>query len=140
MECRFALLAEGANQTADRRLNILGVFEGVSVPKTPATLSRAVLVVRLRVMASEVGQPHRVEVVFITGDGLPLWQASADIRVEKGQGMHGNVDLLIPCENLALPRAGEYRFDVKINGETSNSDCVLRVFEEQRTLGLESQE
>ncbi len=119
MEIDLVLLADAATIDAGGKLNILGVFDRISVPKFPAKHPHAALVLRFSASMHEGGS-HTVEIVLKDPDGKELMNVNGDLHVGPGGPLAGG-QILVPqvlnMGGLVFPKAGQYSFDVRIDGE-----------------------
>ena len=119
MEIDLALLADAATVDASGKLNILGVFDRISVAKFPANHPHISLVLRFSASMDEGGS-HRVEIVLEDPDGKEMIHLNGDIQVGPGPGMAGGqirVPQVLNIGRLVFPRAGRYAFQVLLDGE-----------------------
>src|SRR3989304_4448773 len=104
--CDSAFISQGTNS-----LNIIGIFDRIGATKFPAIHQRIVIVTN---MAGDVGE--YIQVITLknksTGDKLAELSGKLNINVigQKAQFI-GNFF------NIVFPSAGEYIFEVSINGQ-----------------------
>jgi hypothetical protein len=128
MEVDLALLADAATIDSSGKLNILGVFDRISVKQFPARHGRVCLVLRFRAGLQEVGR-HEVEIVLRDPEGGELVRADGNLQLGGGPGsaFEGiRVPQVLNFDGLVFEGAGRYAFDVKVDGE-HHASIPLRV-------------
>lgn len=123
MEIDLALLADAATIDVSGKLNILGIFDRISVPSFPTSHPHLALVFRLSASMDESGQ-HRVEIILRDPDGeeAKMPPIRGDLQVRPGQGGgFGQTRIRIPqvvnIDRLRFEKAGKYTFHVSVDGE-----------------------
>lgn len=119
MEIDLALLADAATIDASGKLNILGVFDRISVARFPASHPHVSLVFRFSATMAESGK-HRVEIVLKDPDGKELLHLNGDLQVAPGGGPAGGqirVPQVLNIDRLVFAKAGRYTFEVIVDGE-----------------------
>ena len=118
MEIDLALLADAATVDVAGKLNILGIFDRISVPEFPAPHPHISLVFRFSASMGEAGE-HQVEIVLKDPDGKEMMKLSGGLQVGPGPAMAGGevrVPQVLNIERLVFPKAGRYHFEVKLDG------------------------
>jgi hypothetical protein len=116
MQVKLALLADYANITAEGKLNILGIFDRISVPAVPAGHPQMHLILRLDAHAAEKGRPHALEIRLHDPDGQTLIEFSGEVVPQGGgPGEAVSTNQIVTINNLGLPVAGEYMFVVFVD-------------------------
>ena len=111
------MLADAANKSGGK-LNMLGVFDKIWASSFPATHRRLALILRLEFHSSEAGQTKEIEIVFVNADGKRLSGRKGQFVVgELGGLLRAHDDQIIEIENLPLPAAGDYEFQILVGGE-----------------------
>lgn len=119
MEIDLALLADAATIDASGKLNILGVFDRISVPKFPASHPHVALVFRFSATMAESGK-HQVEIVLKDPDGKEMMHLNGDLQVGPAGGLAGGqirVPQVLNIDRLVFSKAGRYIFDVLLDGD-----------------------
>jgi hypothetical protein len=114
MEVSLAVLADYANISQEGKLNILGIFNTVSVQSFPGGLQQCFLVVRLVADVEEKGTQHRIQFRLTDPDGKWLTEASAELQVP-GEGPPGapEIDLILPgVPLLRFEREGPHELKI----------------------------
>lgn len=127
MEVEQALIADGANTTADGKLNVLGAFRNIRASNFPATHPTLTLILGFSADPVERGTTKSIEVKLVDADGKQLL------------GINGNLHVPTPTEGsrtiewwnqfridgLKFEQPGDYAFVVLIGGETKKRVPLL---------------
>jgi hypothetical protein len=119
MEIDLALLADAATVDASGKLNILGVFDRISVPRFPVQHPHISLVLRFGAGMNEAGT-HRVEILLADPDGATVVKMDGELKVGPGSPATGGrvrVPQIVNLERLPLKMPGQYSFNVSVDGE-----------------------
>ena len=104
------------------KLSMLGVFDTISVIKTPAVHSQCAIALRVRFERIEIGE-HKVAVNFVDLDGknviAPI-QGVIPINFPEEQSSV-SANLILNIQGLKLERLGEYAIDLAIDGQQKAS-------------------
>jgi hypothetical protein len=116
MEVDLAVLADGANTTANGKLNILGVFDNFSLPTFPATTPTFCVVLRVVGHPSETGK-HGIQIRLADADGKELAKLEGQFRAnaQKGRSKPYRVQMILNSQ-VTFPHPGDYTFDVLVDG------------------------
>lgn len=119
MELSLAALADAANISNFGKLNVLGIFQAIYTHEVPLQHPVMHLVLVFRMSAGEKGSPITIKVVLTDADGQILG-TPPELIIEVPAEHPGSPEfpLLIAIKNLVLPRFGDYRFDILVNGLT----------------------
>ena len=118
MEIDLAFLADAATIDVAGKLNILGVFDRISVTEFPAPHPHISLVLRFSASMGEAGN-HQVEIVLRDPDGKEMMRLNGDLQVGPGPALSGGevrVPQVLNIERLVFPKAGRFIFDVAVDG------------------------
>jgi hypothetical protein len=119
MEIDLALLADAATVDAAGKLNILGIFDRLSTSGFPAQHPHIALVLRFGASMNEAGD-HTVEIALRDPDGVQVFPPmKGGIRVGMGPPMTGGrvrVPQVVNMERIMFNKAGQYSFDVSVDG------------------------
>ena len=118
MEIDLAFLADAATVDVAGKLNVLGIFDRLSVTEFPAPYPRVSLVLRFSASLGEAGA-HRVEIVLKDPDQKEMMKLNGDLQVGPGSVLSGGqvrVPQVLNIERLLFPKAGRYNFDVALDG------------------------
>ena len=117
MEIDLAFLADAATIDVAGKLNILGIFDRISVTEFPAPHPHISLVLRFSASMGEAGN-HQVEIILRDPDGKEMMRLNGDLQVGPGPAMSGGevrVPQVLNIERLVFPKAGRYFFDVSVD-------------------------
>jgi hypothetical protein len=120
MQVKLALLADYANVTAEGKLNILGIFDRITVRELPALHPQMHLILRLEAHAAERNRPHVVEIRLYDPDSDTVFQVNGDI-VPQGQGGQAvATNQILTLNNLQLNKSGGYTFVVLVDNDVKS--------------------
>ena len=116
MDVPIFLLADYANRTADKKLNVLGIFNQINTRKFPARHRLLYLIIRVGAEYGEFDTLHDISVPFIDQDGNKLGEQKGkiEIRTPERPG-RGYADIIMEIGDLILEKPGRYEFKVIIN-------------------------
>jgi hypothetical protein len=113
------LLADFANQTAEGKLNILGVFGEIACSSFPAMHAQMAVIAQFSANRNESGT-YKVTVRMVDQDGSKVFDATGEMEVPDvfEEKLMNQVFVI---KNLIFQKAGEYSVVALINGEERNS-------------------
>lgn len=117
MYVSFALFADAANLSQEGKLNILGVFDALSISTLPAVHPRATLVVRLKADITDAGR-HALAFSWENPAREEIWSSAGELEV--GQPPTGAHEIDIPVIasiDLPINEAGAHTLRVDLDGE-----------------------
>lgn len=118
MQVKLALLADYANVTADGKLNIMGIFDRITVTELPAMHPQMQFVLQLWAHPAERDRQHWVEIRLHDPDGQAVFELKGELTPRgggPGQAVSGNQ--IITINNLTLAKTGEYNFVVFVDND-----------------------
>ena len=118
MEIDLAFLADAATVDVAGKLNILGVFDRISVTEFPAPHPHVSLVLRFSASLGEAGK-HQVQIVLKDPDGKEMMRLNGDLQVGPGPAISGGqvrVPQVLNIDRLVFPKSGQYVFEVAVDG------------------------
>lgn len=126
MRIAAMLLADAANETSDRKVNLLGAgFDLWPRNKFPSR-AEVVVFLRLEILASETGN-HTVVLDLITSDGKSIIpRIQGQFAAPPGPPMYRYLNLIYNLR-FDIPAPGEYSFRAVINGKEEASCPVKAV-------------
>lgn len=117
MQVTLAVLADYANVTADGKLNILGIFDRMSVTGIPAVHPQMHLILRLEAHPAERQRKHRVEIRLHDPDGATVFEVKGEVVPDGAPGRTTATNQILTLNNLQLAKAGGYNFVVFVNDD-----------------------
>ena len=119
MEIDLAFLADAATVDVSGKLNILGIFDRISVSEFPASHPHLSLILRFSASLGEAGA-HKMEIRLKDPDGTEMMRMNGEFQVGPGSALSGGqvrVPQVLNIERLVFPKAGRYAFDVALDGD-----------------------
>jgi hypothetical protein len=119
MEIDLAVLADAATVDMSGKLNILGIFDRISVGELPAHHPHLSLVLRLSASMGEAGS-HKMEIVLRDPEGGRMMGMNGEFHVGPGPAVSGGqvrIPQVLNIERLVFQKSGRYAFDVSLDGE-----------------------
>lgn len=117
MHVRLALLADYANVTAEGKLNILGVFDRISIREVPAFHPQMHLILRLEAHPAERDRVHNIEIRLYDPDGQTVFEVRGDVVPHGRVGETIATNQILSLNNLQLAKPGGYNFVVFVNND-----------------------
>ena len=119
MKVLHSAICDNAGQTPDGKLDLRGVFHDLYAPGFPAQQERMTLVVVIEWDREDHGRyQFRVEMVTPDEQIALTVEGHSDVADRDPTRPPPRSQLVMPLEKVVFPEAGEYRFDVKIKGQT----------------------
>jgi hypothetical protein len=119
VQADLIVLADGANNTAQGKLNILGEFNLIWGRQLPITWPLMVLVLRLECSSAE-GPVHTLNLRFVNEDG-EIVSPNLEVQLNLGQpfrpGMPHRGQLILPIGNARFKSFGTYELEVLVNNQ-----------------------
>jgi hypothetical protein len=116
MQVTLALLADYANVTAEGKLNILGIFDRITVQELPAVHTQMHLVLRLEAAAADQNRSHNVEIRLQDPEGRSVLDVRGDLVPHSVPGRTSATNQILTFNNVQLNRAGSHAFVVRVDG------------------------
>lgn len=118
MEIDLALLADAATIDASGKLNILGIFDRISVAQFPAQHGRVTLVLRFTAGTAEIGS-HDVHIRMSDPGGTEVLSLNGEMQLMGGAAAGNGIRVphILNLDGLVFAGPGMYSFDVKVDGE-----------------------
>lgn len=117
MQVKLAVLADYANVTAEGKLNILGIFDRISVTKIPVVHPQMHLILRLEMHPAERGRVHTLEIRLHDPDGATVFEVKGDLRPSGNADRVTATNQILILNNLELATEGGFTFVVFVNND-----------------------
>lgn len=121
MKVRYALFCDHSNDTADGKLNLIGITDTLFAYSFPARHREGHFVVSFVVDPADSGTKSQVELRMIDADGKPILSSKSEIQWPNDVRILNQRHIL---HDIALANAGSYRFEVLVEGEVL-ANCQL---------------
>jgi hypothetical protein len=119
MQVKLALLADCANVTTEGKLNILGVFDRISVLELPAVHPQMHLILRLEAHPAERDRVHPIEIRLHDPDGQTVVELKGEVVPRGGSPEQTTIasNQIITLNHLTFATTGEYTFVVFVDND-----------------------
>ena len=118
MEKLILLVADFANVDQGGKLNVIGAFGHIYAPQFPAVHASLYLVLKLGADFEDFGQSRTLNVHFRDADGKVLLALPPlNFTINPKAMPIPEVNFIIQVQNLVLPSAGQYDFEVEVDDE-----------------------
>ncbi|HJP82898.1 MAG TPA: hypothetical protein VJ835_05270 [Fimbriimonadaceae bacterium] len=121
MTIPFAVVADHASADSSGKLNLLGVFERITVQRFPSIHKRLYLVFRISCPVNEANRQFELTLKFLDQDGReefkigPLKSKVPDVRPD---GAPIEIPMILELENLQLIKEGRHEWKIEVDGDT----------------------
>ncbi len=118
MEITQALLADYANIAEGGKLNVLGIFSNIYATNFPANHPQMRLIFMWEAHHVECGKTKQIEIELCDADGKKIFSIGGEFKIpegKSGKSIYGNQ--IVELNNVRFEKAGEYVFNIIINGE-----------------------
>jgi hypothetical protein len=117
MELILGCVADAANKAIGDKLNILGIFHAIFSPTFPVTHPHLALALEFRAAPYEKGKTFMIEIVLRDPDGGQIFSMQGNLQLSKDTpALSPIIPFDINLHNVVFPAAGNYRFEIMING------------------------
>jgi len=117
MQIKLALLADYANVTGEGKLNILGIFDRITVQDLPVVHPQMHLILRLEAHSVERTRVHNIEIRLYDPDGETVFEVKGEIVPQGAQGLTTATNQILTLNNLHLAKTGGYMFVVFVDND-----------------------
>ena len=119
MHLRFSCICEDARPTPDGKVDVHGVYHDLAAPGFPARQDVLVLVLVLEWDREDHGR-YLFKADLEGDDGKITVTVEGETEVHRPRPEHppARSQLIMPLEDIVFPRAGQYRFRVRVKGQT----------------------
>ncbi len=125
MHLRFSAICDDARGSPDGKLDLHGVYHDLAAPGFPARQDRLVLVLVIEWERADHGR-YLFKADLEDDEGTVSVTVEGETEVHQPQPGHppARSQLIMPLENIVFPRAGQYRFRVRVKGRTFEGPSV----------------
>jgi hypothetical protein len=124
MDVTLAVCCDAANVSREGKLNLLGIFNSIHAAEFPCTHPHLALVLRVEARIGEEGT-YPLEIQLVDEDGQQLFDISGQLALQGAQpGRPMTAQTIMDINNLQLPRAGTYAFEIFLGGHHSRSVAI----------------
>ncbi len=118
MEVRLALLADAANIGEGGKLNVLGIFNEITVDSLPYQHSLMFLVVRFDASPAEFGRKKEIELTLLDPDGKNIGTIRGEAEVPRPEGKtRAHVEVIMRLQNVPFAVEGNHEISILVGGE-----------------------
>ncbi|MBI5035545.1 MAG: hypothetical protein HZB51_33895 [Chloroflexi bacterium] len=118
MKARIAALADYANVTADQKLNVMGIFNVINAPQTPAVHRQMMLVLSFVSDPWDVLGQFPFQVDLVDEDGKVLLNLKGTMTAAKApSGEQATTNCILSLNDLVFNKYGHYEFKITVNDE-----------------------
>lgn len=111
----MAVLADEANVSQEGKLNLLGIFDRIAAAEFPVVHPKMVFAFRVEADFADAGRMIPVRVSMVDEDGNALFDAAGEMMAPPvPPGEHFTANQLFSMVGVQFPRAGLYRFVVRV--------------------------
>lgn len=117
MQVKLALLADYANVTGEGKLNILGIFDRITVQTLPVVHPQMHLILRLEAQPTERNRTHNIEIRLHDPDGSTVFEVKGDMVPQGTSVLSSSTNQILTLNNLQLEKTGGYNFVVFVDND-----------------------
>ena len=130
VDVRLAVLADYANQTAEGKVNIMGIFSTINPPVLPFVLPTMYLVITYVASAAEVGREQVLEVLLMDSEARRLLGLKSALVVPPAArpGAPTEVSTVLCLNGVRFEKSDDYQFSILVGGQERQT-LPLRVNE-----------
>ncbi len=119
MEVALALLADAANATANNKLNILGAFAHIQLPRLPFRQPSLTLIIRFEADPLEANTDKEIQVLLVDPEGREVHRLDIQGHVPSTGSPGAPIEMLfqVSMNGVSFNRVGDYSFLIREGGE-----------------------
>jgi len=122
----MAVLADEANVSQEGKLNLLGIFDRIAAAEFPVVHPKLVFAFRVEADFADSGKLIPVRVSMEDEEGKTHFEASGDMMAPHvGPGEYSTANQLFALVGVQFPRAGLYRFVVRVGDAPPHETPLL---------------
>lgn len=127
MEIKLSLLADYINVTADKKLNLMGLFTEINAPVFPHIHPQMYLALQMEAKPPEWDKDKKIEILLMDQDANKILSVVNNIHIPKGKsGKPVIVNAIMNINNLQFKDEGDYAFSILVQDDVKGS-IPLRV-------------
>lgn len=113
MQVNYVLLADAANQTADGKTNVLGIFTRIMAGSFPCQHPAFALVIGVEADPTERGTRVPLAIHIVDDDGGQVWKSQdLGVNVPDGEALTQHFSIIFNFQGMTFPKPGDHRFEV----------------------------
>lgn len=119
MHLRFSCICEDARPTPEGKIDVHGVYHDLAAPGFPARQDLLVLVLVLEWDRDDHGRYlFKADLEGEDGKITVTVEGETEVHRPSPDRPPSRSQLIMPLEDIVFPRAGQYRFRVRVKGQT----------------------
>ncbi|HEX9611459.1 MAG TPA: hypothetical protein VF978_06195 [Gemmatimonadales bacterium] len=121
MHLDFAVVADYALVDQAGKISVLGIFQHIWVQQFPAMHPRLHLVLRLKGKRTEIGE-HAVQIRLLDEGDVEILGGNGNVTFAEPPARVTDIEAAaVLAFDVPFPHAGQYRFEITIDGEPKAS-------------------
>lgn len=122
----MAVLADEANVSQEGKLNLMGIFDRIAAAEFPVVHPKLVFAFRVEAEFADSARMFPIRVTMEDEDGAVLFEAAGELMAPPvGPGEYSTSNQLFSLVGLQFPRAGRYRFVVRLGDAPPHETPLL---------------
>jgi Family of unknown function (DUF6941) len=128
IRCHLAAICDGANVSAEGKLNILGEFDRLTAPALPVSWPLMFFVAKLKLGAAAVGH-HSFRLRVLDEDMHLVSNVEGEMEVPplRNPGIENDAPMILGITNARFSKEGTYLFELLIDGLPVTEGIPLNV-------------
>src|SRR3972149_9446630 len=131
MKLSYALIADHAFLSIDKKLNVIGIFENINAARFPVTHPKFVVVGSIEPSKKE----FKMSVVIASGEGRPIMDNVPEQNISLPAAADRNFNFIVEIINPTFPKAGDYEVQILVDGRRIGG-VPLKVLEATKPAGI----
>lgn len=128
MKLRYSLICDNAYLLDGVKPAFIGVFENISIPKTPFTLRQMYLILNYQIEDTDDKKSgYKTDVNLVRKDDNSITHAATVTMAREGKEPY--IGLMLELLDTRFDKPGEYFFEIKIEGMSETTRVPLSVIE-----------
>ena len=118
MKLILGVVADAANRAFGDKLNILGIFHTIGSAQFPVTHPHMALALEFKASPTDKGRNFNWQVRLVGPDGQRVLDLGGELAINRdAPALTPIVPMDINLHNVAFPVAGNYNFEILLDGE-----------------------